>query len=158
MNYLIYQSPIGAYLIGADDTNILAIDRIDEAETIIEKETPLLRVAKQQLTEYFAGQRTVFDLPIKTAGTAFQQQVWQALKAIPYGETRSYKEIAAAIDNPKAVRAVGGANNKNPISIVIPCHRVIGSNGQLVGYGGGLDTKVFLLALESQNKKNDSAK
>ena len=158
MNYLIYQSPIGAYLIGADDTNILAIDRIDEAETIIEKETPLLRVAKQQLTEYFAGQRTVFDLPIKTAGTAFQQQVWQALKAIPYGETRSYKEIAAAIDNPKAVRAVGGANNKNPISIVIPCHRVIGSSGQLVGYGGGLDTKVFLLALESQNKKNDSAK
>lgn len=158
MNYLIYQSPIGAYLIGADDTNILAIDRIDEAETIIEKETPLLRVAKQQLTEYFAGQRTVFDLPIKTAGTAFQQQVWQALKAIPYGETRSYKEIAAAIDNPKAVRAVGGANNKNPISIVIPCHRVIGSSGQLVGYGGGLDAKVFLLALESQNKKNDSAK
>ena len=158
MNYLIYQSPIGAYLIGADDTNILAIDRIDEAETIIEKETPLLRVAKQQLSEYFAGQRTVFDLPIKTAGTAFQQQVWQALKAIPYGETRSYKEIAAAIDNPKAVRAVGGANNKNPISIVIPCHRVIGSSGQLVGYGGGLDAKVFLLALESQNKKNDSAK
>lgn len=158
MNYLIYQSPIGAYLIGADDTNILAIDRIDEAETIIEKETPLLRVAKQQLTEYFAGQRTVFDLPIKTAGTAFQQQVWQALKAIPYGETRSYKEIATAIDNPKAVRAVGGANNKNPISIVIPCHRVIGSSGQLVGYGGGLDAKVFLLALESQNKKNDSAK
>lgn len=158
MNYLIYQSPIGAYLIGADDTNILAIDRIDEAETIIEKETPLLRVAKQQLTEYFAGQRTVFDLPIKTAGTAFQQQVWQSLKAIPYGETRSYKEIATAIDNPKAVRAVGGANNKNPISIVIPCHRVIGSSGQLVGYGGGLDAKVFLLALESQNKKNDSAK
>lgn len=158
MNYLIYQSPIGAYLIGADDTNILAIDRIDEAETIIEKETPLLRVAKQQLTEYFAGQRTVFDLPIKTAGTAFQQQVWQALKAIPYGETRSYKEIATAIDNPKAVRAVGGANNKNPISIVIPCHRVIGSSGQLVGYGGGLDAKFFLLALESQNKKNDSAK
>ena len=158
MNYLIYQSPIGAYLIGADDTNILAIDRIDETETIIEKETPLLRVAKQQLSEYFAGQRTVFDLPIKLAGTAFQQQVWQALKAIPYGETRSYKEIAAAIDNPKAVRAVGGANNKNPISIVIPCHRVIGSSGQLVGYGGGLDAKVFLLALESQNKKNDSAK
>ena len=158
MNYLIYQSPIGAYLIGADDTNILAIDRIDETGTIIQKETPLLRVAKQQLSEYFAGQRTVFDLPIKTAGTAFQQQVWQALKAIPYGETRSYKEIAAAIDNPKAVRAVGGANNKNPISIVIPCHRVIGSSGQLVGYGGGLDAKVFLLALESQNKKNDSAK
>ena len=158
MNYLIYQSPIGAYLIGADDTNILAIDRIDETGTIIQKETPLLRVAKQQLSEYFAGQRTVFDLPIKTAGTAFQQQVWQALKAIPYGETRSYKEIAAAIGNPKAVRAVGGANNKNPISIVIPCHRVIGSSGQLVGYGGGLDAKVFLLALESQNKKNDSAK
>lgn len=158
MNYLIYQSPIGAYLIGADDTNILAIDRIDETGTIIQKETPLLRVAKQQLSEYFAGQRTVFDLPIKTAGTAFQQQVWQALKAIPYGETRSYKEIAAAIGNPKAVRAVGGANNKNPIFIVIPCHRVIGSSGQLVGYGGGLDAKVFLLALESQNKKNDSAK
>lgn len=157
MDYVIYQSPIGAYLIGADDTNILAIDRIDETETIIEKETPLLLTAKQQLSEYFAGQRTVFDLPIKTEGTAFQQQVWQALKAIPYGETRSYKEIAATINNPKAVRAVGGANNKNPISIVIPCHRVIGSSGQLVGYGGGLDAKVFLLALESQNKKNDSA-
>ena len=103
----------------------------------------------QQLGEYFAGQRRVFDLPIEPQGTRFQRDVWQALREIPYGQTRSYADIARQIGNPKAVRAVGSANGNNPIAIVVPCHRVIGSNGSLTGFGGGLDSKRFLLALEA---------
>ncbi len=113
-------------------------------------ETPVLAEAGKQLKEYFAGMRRDFDLPLAPAGTAFMQKVWKALQDIPYGETRSYKEIAAAAGNVKACRAVGMANNRNPISIFIPCHRVIGANGELVGYGGGLDKKVFLLELEKK--------
>ena len=100
------------------------------------KETDLLREASKQLNEYFMGNRFKFDLPLFISGTEFQQKVWRALESIPYGETRSYKQIAEAIGNPKACRAVGMANNRNPISIIIPCHRVIGSTGRLVGYGG----------------------
>ena len=106
------------------------------------------QAAAEQLEAYFAGKRTTFSLPLRPAGTAFQLAVWQALTEIPYGETRSYGEIAAAVGNPKAARAVGMANNRNPISILIPCHRVIGSTGALVGYGGGLEKKLFLLELE----------
>ena len=98
-----------------------------------------------------AGRRREFQLPLAPKGTEFQQKVWKALLDIPYGETRSYGEIARAIGNPKASRAVGMANNRNPIAIIIPCHRVIGSTGKLVGYGGGLDKKEFLLNLERQN-------
>lgn len=106
-----------------------------------------------QLSEYFSGERRQFDVPITfLGGTPFQRKVWQALQDIPYGEVRTYKEIAQAIGIPKAVRAVGGANNKNPISILVPCHRVIGSNGALVGYGGGLDKKEYLLKLEGYLK------
>jgi methylated-DNA-[protein]-cysteine S-methyltransferase len=114
-------------------------------------ETPLLKRAGQQLMEYFDGSRKSFDLPLAPKGTPFQLKVWKALLSIPYGETRSYKDIAIAAGNPKASRAVGMANNRNPIAIIIPCHRVIGSNGKLVGYGGGLSIKEYLLELEKRN-------
>jgi O-6-methylguanine DNA methyltransferase len=109
---------------------------------------PILEAARLQLLQYFAGERTGFELPLDLYGTAFQLKVWQALTRIPYGETRSYKDIACDIGSPQAVRAVGGANNRNPLSIIVPCHRVIGSNGALVGYGGGLPIKTQLLQLE----------
>jgi methylated-DNA-[protein]-cysteine S-methyltransferase len=102
----------------------------------------------RQLEEYFAGQRTVFELPLDFAGTDFQRKVWNALLTIPFGETRSYGQIASQIGNPDAVRAVGAANGRNPVSIVTPCHRVIGSTGALTGFAGGLDAKAYLLALE----------
>lgn len=105
-----------------------------------------------QLQEYFAGKRKTFDFPYELSGTIFQKKVWKALCDIPYGETCSYKDVAIAIGNVKACRAVGMANNKNPISIAIPCHRVIGANGQLVGYAGGLDMKIALLELEQKYK------
>jgi len=108
----------------------------------------LIDKAAAQLEEYFDGERREFDLPLNPSGTPFQMAVWKELLAIPYGETRSYKQIAQNIGNPKALRAVGMANNRNPISIIIPCHRVIGSDGSLVGYGGGLDMKQKLLDLE----------
>jgi len=116
-----------------------------------EESAPIKRAA-DQLNEYFAGKRSRFDLPVLPSGTAFQKRVWDAVSAIPYGETRTYKEIAVQAGNPLAARAVGMANNRNPIAIVIPCHRVIGHNGSLVGYGGGLDLKAYLLELEKQYK------
>lgn len=115
------------------------------------KETVLLREAHRQLQEYFAGLRRIFDLPLAPEGTTFQLAAWQALLTIPYGQTASYKEMAVKVGNPKACRAIGMANNKNPISIIIPCHRVIGTGGKLVGYAGGLDTKQKLLALEQKH-------
>lgn len=113
-------------------------------------ETPLIRKAAKQLNEYLAGKRKAFDLPLEPEGTPFQKAVWKALTGIPYGSTRTYKDIAESIGNPKACRAVGMANNKNPIAILIPCHRVIGTDGKLVGYAGGLDIKKKLLELEKQ--------
>ena len=113
--------------------------------------TALLEEAARQLREYFAGQRREFDLPLRLRGTAFQMQVWQVLQAIPYGEVRTYGEIARAIGKPKACRAVGMANHNNPISIIVPCHRVVGAGGSLTGYGGGLENKRFLLELEKRN-------
>ncbi|MCO7127632.1 methylated-DNA--[protein]-cysteine S-methyltransferase [Sporolactobacillus shoreicorticis] len=104
--------------------------------------------AVRQLSEYFNGRRKTFTLPLLMKGTEFQRKVWKALTAVPFGETRSYKDIARAVNNPKGVRAIGMANNRNPIPIVVPCHRVIGANGSLVGYGGGLEVKQFLLTLE----------
>lgn len=115
-------------------------------------ETPLVRSAFEQLSAYFSGRRRLFDLPLNAAGTAFQESVWQALLSIPYGETRTYSDIARAAGNAKACRAVGMANNKNPIGIIIPCHRVIGADGGLVGYGVGLTIKRMLLALEKKYK------
>ena len=117
------------------------------------EETPLLRAAREALMAYFAGERRDFDLPLDPAGTDFQRAVWEALRAIPYGGTRTYGEIAAAVGRPKAVRAVGQANHVNPLPIFIPCHRVVGKGGALTGYAGGLDLKRALLALESGKER-----
>ena len=119
-----------------------------KTQSYVEQETPVLKKTVEELKEYFAGERKNFDIPLAPVGTKFQNQVWAALCTIPYGETRSYKDIAVQIGNEKACRAVGMANNRNPIMIIIPCHRVIGANGKLVGYGGGLDVKEALLNLE----------
>lgn len=126
----------------------------EEIGDIEQRSSSLLEKAERQLTEYFEGRRKNFDLPIELNGTDFQVKVWKALEKIPYGETKSYQEIAEEVASPKAFRAVGNANNKNPISIIIPCHRVIGKSGKLAGYGGGLDKKEYLLNLEKQFKKN----
>ena len=114
----------------------------------IEQETDLICELRQQLDKYFVNKLTNFDIPILLIGTDFQKAVWESLQKIPYGETRTYKQIAEMIGNPKACRAVGFANNQNPVSIIVPCHRVIGSNKKLIGYAGGLQTKQFLLDLE----------
>lgn len=114
------------------------------------KETDILKEASNQLYEYFQGKRQVFNLPLAPEGTPFMKNVWKCLRDIPYGETKSYKEIATAAGNEKACRAVGQANNKNPIPIFIPCHRVIGSNGSLIGYRNGLQTKKLLLEIEKK--------
>jgi methylated-DNA-[protein]-cysteine S-methyltransferase len=127
-----------------------AITRISfvEASQPDSANTPLEKQIKQQLDEYFAGTRTCFELPLCPQGTVFQKAVWQALSAIPYGQTRTYAQIAAQIGKPKACRAVGMANHKNPLPILIPCHRVIGADGRLTGYAGGLTIKQLLLDLE----------
>lgn len=111
-------------------------------------EQPHILNCAAQLNDYFAGKRTTFDVTLATHGTAFQQAVWQALTAVPFGQTQSYSDIAHALNNPKAVRAVGTANGKNPISIIVPCHRIIGANGKLTGYAGGLERKQWLLEHE----------
>ncbi len=144
--YSIIETPIGNIKIEENDGRIVRIQHTDEPP--LESSNILLCEAKKQLTEYFEGKRKVFDLPLNPAGTEFQQNVWNALKEIPYGETRSYKQIAERIGKPAACRAVGMANNKNPIMIVVPCHRVIGSNGNLTGYAFGTDMKNWLLQLE----------
>ena len=127
-------------------TNLIFSERDWKVE-----ETELIKETKRQLDEYFAGKRKEFDVPTRLEGTEFQKRVWNELKNIPYGKTVTYKDIAEAVGCPKGYRAVGLANNRNPISIIYPCHRVIGSNGTLTGYGGGLDVKEKLLALERGN-------
>ena len=144
------ETPIGPLTICSDGTAIKAL-RFGIWEETDNPELPLLKQCAQQLQEYFAGERRQFDLPLAPDGTPFQRSVWQALCQIPYGETRSYGEIAAQVGNPKAARAVGMANNRNPIPILIPCHRVIGASGKLIGYAGGLGVKETLLCLESRN-------
>jgi len=116
----------------------------------LEKHHPVLTEAERQLSEYFAGTRTQFELPLEPRGTEFQKKVWRSLRRIPFGTTKSYAEIARAIGSPRACRAVGAANSKNPLPIVVPCHRVVGANGALTGFGGGLETKAKLLALETR--------
>lgn len=151
--YTYYQSPHGQMTIQANDTGLLGV--WFEIQTTQPQELgaysddhAILNQAKIQLEEYFSGRRTQFDLPLAAKGTDFQQSVWQALCKIPYGETWSYQQLADEIGNPKAVRAVGLANGKNPISVIVPCHRVIGKNGKLTGYAGGVETKEKLLQLE----------
>jgi len=116
-------------------------------------EEALLRAVEDQLAAYFAGERRAFDVPLDPVGTEFQRAAWSALRRIPYGETRTYAEQAAAIGRPRAVRAIGAANGRNPIPIIVPCHRVIGSDGTLTGFAGGLEAKRFLLALESSREE-----
>jgi len=152
-NVFYYDTEIGR--IGIADNGNAVTDIFFDGETAVDGaslETPLIRKAAGQIREYLAGTRRDFDLPLEAAGTEFQKRVWEALQTIPYGETRSYGQIAAQVGNSKACRAVGMANNKNPISIVVPCHRVIGADGRLVGYGGGLHIKERLLKLEKNTK------
>ncbi|MCB5941186.1 methylated-DNA--[protein]-cysteine S-methyltransferase [bacterium 210820-DFI.6.52] len=148
------ESPIGPLGVGEEDGAITLILFAGQQppEGYREGETPLLEEAWAQLERYFAGELRQFSLPLAPAGTPFQQAVWRALEEIPYGETRSYGEIAGWVGRPKASRAVGAANHRNLIPIVIPCHRVIGAGGTLTGYGGGLDRKRLLLDLERQNR------
>jgi methylated-DNA-[protein]-cysteine S-methyltransferase len=145
-----YDYPIGTLGIAEDSGAICRVffggEQIPAGFDTLE--TPLIRQAATQLTEYFEGRRTDFDLPLVLRGTDFQTSVWKALQTIPAGETRSYKDIAAMVGNPRASRAVGMANHRNPIAIIIPCHRVIGHNGDLTGYGGGLPIKQYLLEME----------
>jgi O-6-methylguanine DNA methyltransferase len=147
MKYAYYEFPYGVLAIGYEDGAIASISRRQEAGGNGEP-SALSDLAHREIMEYLAGKRRAFDFPMRTSGTAFQEKVWRALGEIPYGETRTYGQIAEMIGNPKASRAVGMANNKNPIWIAIPCHRVVGANGALVGYAGGLDMKQALLALE----------
>lgn len=145
------QTPIGELVIVASDEAIVAVQLSKapyQGTYGAYRETPLIATTARQLQEFFLGKRRRFDIPLALQGTPFQQSVWRALQDIPYGETRSYRDIAIAIGNAKAVRAVGMANNRNPISFIIPCHRVIGADGSLVGYGGGLPLKAWLLAME----------
>ena len=142
-----YETILGSVTFVEENGTLLAVTPHRSYEGVCQ-ETPLIKEACRQLSEYLKGERKTFDLPLNPKGTDFQKCVWRALCDIPYGETRTYKQIAEAIGNPKAVRAVGMANNRNPITIIVPCHRVIGANGKLVGYGGGLEMKEFLLRLE----------
>ena len=156
MNYSYLESPIGPLLIAGDIDAIHQINfpkdgkaRLPQGDWKESARGPV-HDALRQLREYFIAKRTQFDLPLAPAGTEFQRGVWRRLQEIPYGETISYGELAKRVGNPKASRAVGAANGQNPIPIVIPCHRVIGANGKLTGFGGGLPTKEALLALEAR--------
>jgi methylated-DNA-[protein]-cysteine S-methyltransferase len=158
MYYCYLATPIGDLLLAGDDDALALVSfpegsmRRDPDDNWIYNEKPFA-AARQQLTEYFAGERQEFDLPLKLSGTEFQLSVLEALQKIPYGETTSYSDIAHRIGRPKAVRAVGAANGRNPIPIIVPCHRVIGSHGDLTGFGGGLETKEALLRLEAEHSQ-----
>ena len=145
-----YDTIIGKVGIAEDGIGITDVFLGDHLIGVDVRETELIKEAAKQLDEYFKGERQMFTVKLNPKGTLFQQDVWKALLEIPYGETRSYKQVAERVGNPKASRAVGMANNKNPIFIIIPCHRVIGSTGKLVGYGGGIGVKEKLLNLENE--------
>ena len=148
-----YNSIIGNIYISADDNNLLGLSYNIRNTPSQYRQNDIIRLTVEQLNEYFLGKRKIFNLPINIQGTEFQKTVWKELNKIPYGETRTYKEIAQFIGKENAQRAVGNANNKNPIAIIIPCHRVIGSNGTLTGYAGGINKKKFLLNLEKNFTK-----
>jgi methylated-DNA-[protein]-cysteine S-methyltransferase len=154
IRYLHADSPVGPLLLAADDAGLRLVEfhsprhpmaRLQDWEA---GDNTVLAATRTQLGEYFAGSRRSFDLPLAPQGTDFQRAVWWKLAEIPYGETISYAQLAARVDKPSATRAVGAANGRNPLPIVLPCHRVIGADGSLTGFGGGLPTKRFLLALE----------
>ena len=163
MNICTYKTNIGEITIASENGAITILKRSNsenpasripaDVASFSPSPSELTNRAAKQLEEYLAGERQEFDVPILPKGTKFQRSVWKALMTIPYGETRSYKQIAQMLGKPNAPRAVGLANNKNPIWIIIPCHRVIGSNGSLVGYGGGLEMKEKLILLESETRR-----
>lgn len=158
--YKIIPSPVGKLTLVASERGLAAIlwenddpQRVRLGALREEANHPILLQTERQLGEYFAGARTAFTVALDMVGTDFQKKVWQALLTIPFGETRSYADIARQLGNPKACRAVGAANGRNPISIIVPCHRAIGSNGALTGFAGGLEAKRYLLSLERQREK-----
>ena len=153
--YKTIESPVGKLTLVASDKGLVAIlwendrpGRVRLNELVEEKDNSILVKTEQQLSEYFAGKRKAFSVALDMRGTRFQKDVWEALLAIPFGETRSYAQLARQLGNERATRAVGAANGRNPISIIVPCHRVIGSSGKLTGFAGGLDAKAHLLGLE----------
>jgi methylated-DNA-[protein]-cysteine S-methyltransferase len=154
MHHIVYPSPVGPLLLASDGDALCLIGFENPRHPVArdgdwhEGDDAVLGEARRQLGEYFSGTRRRFDLPLAPRGTTFQQQVWQSLRDVPYGETISYATLAARIGKPSAVRAVGAANGRNPLPIVVPCHRVIGADGSLTGFGGGVPTKQFLLQLE----------
>ena len=160
MNYQFLDSPIGRLRLLSDGAQLTSIEFEDQYSTQpgVEASDPVLAESIRQLAEYFAGRRQYFTLPLAAQGTAFQQSVWAALAKIPFGEVRSYRDIAHSIGKPAAVRAVGAANGCNPLPIVVPCHRVIGSNGTLTGFAGGLSAKTYLLELEGYCVEGASAR
>ena len=156
LSYKYFISPVGKLKLVASDTGLIAIlwendnpRRVRLDDLVEDNNQKILVETERQLNEYFTGKRNSFSIPLDMRGTAFQKDVWQALLAIPFGKTLSYGEIARKLGRPLASRAVGAANGRNPISIVVPCHRVIGSTGKLTGFAGGLDTKARLLSLET---------
>jgi methylated-DNA-[protein]-cysteine S-methyltransferase len=153
--YKIIESPVGKLKLVASEKGLVAIlwendnpRRVRLNELVADNKHPVLTETERQLDEYFAGKRKTFSVPLDMRGTRFQKDVWEVLLAIPFGETRSYGQLAKQLGNPRATRAVGAANGRNPLSIIVPCHRVIGSSGKLTGFAGGLDTKAKLLSLE----------
>ena len=166
MSYVfkLVDSPVGTLTLVANGSNLAAILWEDDQPTrvrlggmTVDEDNSVLLETERQLKEYFAGNRTCFAIPLEFAGTEFQKQVWAALLTIPFGETRSYRDIAEQIGNVKAVRAVGAANGRNPISIIAPCHRVIGASGDLTGFAGGLKAKELLLLLEGHELKQKAS-
>lgn len=151
--YHTYESPFGPITLQSDGISLTGLDfALSDQRNPVFSHLEIFTRTKQELDEYFSGKRKTFTIPLKTRGTPFQKQVWDALLEIPYGETRCYEEIAIQIGNPKACRAIGMANNRNNIGIIIPCHRVIGKDGSLVGYAGGLEKKIPLLELERMHQ------
>ena len=157
------KSPVGKLKLVASSNALVAVlwekerpNRVKLGTMNLDPQHPILIEAERQLAEYFAGERIRFDLPLQLNGTEFQKKVWQALRDIPFGKTKSYQDLARAVGSPKASRAVGAANGKNPLSIVVPCHRVVGANGALTGFAGGLATKAALLALEARSVKTQA--
>jgi methylated-DNA-[protein]-cysteine S-methyltransferase len=153
--YKMIESPIGKLKLVASDVGLVAIlwdkdspRRVRLSELVANERHPVLVQTERQLDEYFAGRRKTFTVALDMRGTRFQKDVWEALLAIPFGETRNYGQLAQQLGNPRATRAVGAANGRNPVSIIVPCHRVIGSSGKLTGFAGGLEAKARLLSLE----------
>jgi methylated-DNA-[protein]-cysteine S-methyltransferase len=160
LSYKFLESPVGRLKLVAGDQGLVAIlwendspHRVRLEESVEDTSHRVLVETERQLNEYFSGKRQEFSLPLDLRGTAFQREVWHALLGIPFGETRSYQQLANQLGNPNATRAVGAANGRNPVSIIVPCHRVIGSSGKLTGFAGGLDAKKYLLEMEARDTR-----